>query len=167
MIEAQTDADQLIDVFMSLIERVPSADNLEVRVLDHFESAPTTDVWITSHVNARNIINFLDDHDEELFGHGHLEMSVYVRAQKGTLRLTEHKTVAWLAEAHALETEMTAWLGELKVPRLPDNKLVSVRNAQHYHYRPAGSRTRDKLATELYRQRLRKVDTLRPASTPR
>jgi hypothetical protein len=159
VIEAQTDADNLTDLFMGMIERVPSADNLEIRVLDHFEDAPVTDVWLTSRVNARSIIKFLDAHDEELFGNGHLEISIYVRAHKATLRMTEHKTVVWLAEGRALEQDVKTWLGELKVPAV--SELVTVSKGPHFHYRPAKSRDRKKLGEELYRQRLRKVDSVK------
>src|SRR5258706_10852598 len=105
VIEAQTDAADVIDLYMSLVEQLPSADNLEVRVLDHFEDAGVTDVWLTSRIDAKKILRFLDDHDEELFGNGHVELSVYVRAHRATLRLTEHKTIVWLAEERALEAE--------------------------------------------------------------
>jgi hypothetical protein len=161
VIEAQTDATRLTELFMGMIERLPSGDNLEVRVLDHFEDAPTTDVWLTSRVTSRKILAFLDDRDEELFGNGHLELSIYVRAHKATLKLTEHKTVVWLAEGHALEREVTGWLGELGVP--PVSELVTVSRGPHFHYRPANSRDRKKLGEELYRQRLRKVDSLKSA----
>ena len=162
VIEAQTDAPHLTDVFMGMIERLPSGDNLEVRVLDHFEDAPTTDVWLTSRVNAKKILRFLDDHDEELFGNGHLELSIYVRAHKATLRLTEHKTVVWLAEDRGLEREVEGWLGDLKVPHA--GELVTVSKGPHFHYRPAKSRDRKKLGEELYRQRLRKVDALKASA---
>ncbi len=162
VIEAQCTADKLVDVFLGLVERMPSADNLEVRVLDHFEPADTTDVWLTSRLNTRKVIALLDDHDE-LIEHGHVELSVYARAQHATLRLTEHKTVVWLSNDRALETDVVRWLGELGVPRV--DALVTVRDAAHFHYRPATSRTRDKLVTELYRQRLRKVDVLRSGPT--
>jgi hypothetical protein len=165
VIEAQTDADHLVDLFLGLVERLPAADNLEVRVLDHFEAAGTTDVWLTSRVNAKKILRFLDDHDDELFGNGHLELSVYVRAHKATLRLTEHKTVVWLADDRALEADLARWLRELDVPRV--DSLVTVYDAPHFHYRPANSRDRKKLATELYRQRLRKVDIVKPQLGPR
>jgi hypothetical protein len=161
VIEAQVEAPQLGELFMSMIERLPSADNLEIRVLDHFEDAAVTDVWLTSRVNARKIIGFLDAHDEELFGNGHLEISIYVRAQKATLRMTEHKTVVWLAEDRNLEAEVTGWLRELGVPRA--SELVTVSKGPHFHYRPAKSRDRKKLSEELYRQRLRKVDSVKSA----
>ncbi|HTR51343.1 MAG TPA: hypothetical protein VMJ10_11595 [Kofleriaceae bacterium] len=161
VIEAQTEADRLVDLFLGLIERLPAADNLEVRVLDHFEDAGATDVWLTSRVDARRILRFLDDHDEELVGNGHLELSVYVRRHKATLRLTEHKTVVWLAEQRALADDVKRWLGELAVPRV--DALVTVRDAPHFHFRPAKSRDRKKLGEELYRQRLRKVDVIRAA----
>lgn len=161
VIEAQTDADHLTDLFMGLIERLPSADNLEVRLQDHFDAAGRTDVWLTSRVDARWILRFLDDRDAELFGNGHLELSVYVRAQRATLRMTEHKTVVWLAGDRALEGDVVRWLGELGVPRV--DPLITVKDVPHFHYRPATSRNRDKLGDELYRQRLRRVDRVQSA----
>ena len=158
VIEAQATDDKLTDLFLGLLERLPSGDNLEVRVLDHFEEAGTTDVWLTSRVNTKKIIRFIDDHDVELIGNGHLELSIYVRAHNATLRLSEHKTVLWLAQQHALETEVIGWLKDLGVPRA--ESLVTVREGAHFHYRPAKSRDRKKLSDELYRQRLRKVDTV-------
>jgi hypothetical protein len=165
VLEAQTEADRLTDLFLGLIERLPSADNLEVRVLDHFEDAGTTDVWLTSRIDARKIIRFLDDHDTELIDNGHIELSVYVRSHKATLRLTEHKTVLWLAEERALEADVVRWLGELGVPRVAS--LATVRDAPHFHYRAAKSRDRKRLSEELYRQRLRKVDTIKKATAAR
>jgi hypothetical protein len=157
-IEAQTDAEHIVDLFLGLVERLPSADNLEIRLLDHFEDTGHTDVWLTSRVNAKKILRFLDDYDVELIGNGHVELSVYVRAHRATLRLTEHKTVVWIAEERALQAEVTGWLRELGVPRI--SPLVTIAGVPHFHYRPAKSRDRKKLADELYRQRLRKVDTV-------
>ena len=165
VIEAHTTADHLVDLFLGLIERLPAADNLEVRVLDHFEDAGSTDVWLTSRVNAKKVLRFLDDFDVELIHNGHVELSVYVRAHRATLRLTQHKTVVWLADAtpgeRTLEAEVLGWLRELEVPHVPG--LVGITAAAHYHYRAAKSRDRKKLSEELYRQRLRRVDVMRAA----
>ncbi len=158
VIEAQIADDKLTDLFLGLLERLPSGDNLEIRILDHFEDAGSTDIWLTSRVNSKKIIRFIDDHDVELIGNGHVELSIYVRSHKATLRLTEHKTVVWLAEEGALETEVTGWMQELGVPRA--DKLIAVREGAHFHYRPAKSRDRTKLSAELYRQRMRKVDSV-------
>lgn len=160
IVEAQTEASRLVDLFLGVIERLPSADNLEVRVLDHFEGAGATDVWLTSRVNAKKILAFLDDYDVELVGNGHVEISVYVRAHKATLRLTEHKTVVWIADDRGLEADVARWLGELEVPRV--DKLVRITSAPHFHFRAEKSRDRKKLGEELFRQRLRRVDTVRP-----
>ncbi|HEU0037235.1 MAG TPA: hypothetical protein VFQ53_41780 [Kofleriaceae bacterium] len=165
VVEAQTEAEHLTDLFMGMIERLPTADNLEIRVLDHFEDAGTTDVYLTSRVDAKKILRFLDDHDDELFGNGHLETSIYIRKHKATLRLTEHKTVVWLSEDRTLETEVAGWLKDLAVPRVPS--LVTITRTPHFHYRPAKSRDRNKLEEYLYRQRLRRVDTLRDGRSTR
>ena len=182
VVEAQTDAEHLTDLFLGMIERLPSADNLEVKLLEHFEEVGRADVWLTSRVDGKRILRFLDDYDTELLDNGHLELSIYVRAKQATLRLTEHKTVVWIANDRALEGEVARWLGELAVPRvdqpaLPSGSaaghgqaaaggaLVTVKDVPHYHYRAAGSRDRKKLADELYRQRLRRVDTVKPRAT--
>jgi hypothetical protein len=159
VIEAQTDDENLVDLFLGLIERLPSGDNLEIKLMDHFDDAGTTDVWLTSRVDSKRILRFLDDHDVELIGNGHLELSVYVRSQKATLKLTEHKTVVWIAEERALEAEVKTWMKELKVPHA--EALVTVRDGTHFHYRPAKSKDRKKLSDELYKQRLRKVDSVK------
>jgi len=163
VIEAQTTDDKLTELFMGVLERLPTGDNLEIRVLDHFEDAGVTDIWLTSRVNVKKIVRFLDDNDVELFGNGHLEISIYVRDEKATLKLSEHKTLLWLAEGRALESEVTGWLTELGVPRVPS--LSTVREGAHFHYRSAKSRDRKKLAEELYKQRLRKVDSVKKSAS--
>ena len=165
VIEAQTDAAHVIDAYLGLVERVPAADNLEVKLLPHFEDTGATDVYLTSRVNAQKILRFLDDYDEELFGNGHLELSVYVRSHKATLRLTEHKTIAWIADDRALAGDVVRWMKELEIPKV--DALPTVASVPHFHYRGAKSRGRKQLCDELYRQRLRRVGTVRPATGPR
>lgn len=158
VVEAQTTADQLTDTFLGLLEKLPSADNLEVRVLDHFDQGPQTDVWLTSRVDGKRILSFLDDHDVELIENGHVELSIYIRAHKATLRLTEHKTVVWLSDGDALRADVLRWMGELGLTAI--DPLVTVASGPHFHYRHAKSRDRLKLGEYLYRQRLRRVDKL-------
>jgi len=162
VLEAQTDAANLVDLFLGLIERLPAADNLEIRVLEHYDPAGPTDVWLTSRVDAKKILRFLDEHDRDLIENGHVEISVYLRADKATLRLTEHKTVVWLAEDNALAADVARWLGELAIPRV--ETLVTVANAPHFHVRPGKSRDRRKLADELFRERLRRVARIQPTT---
>lgn len=154
VVEAQPDDALVVDLFLGLVERLPQADNLEIRMQDHFEDTGKAEVWLTSRLDAKKILRLLDDHDEEL-GNGHLEVAVYVRALKGTLRLTEHKTVVWLAEGRGLADDIPRWLGELGVTRI--DGLVTVKDVPHFHYRPPGTRSRKKLGDELFRQRLRRV----------
>ncbi len=163
IVEAQVAGDKLIDTFLGMIERLPTADNLEIRVLDHFEDRGQTDVWLTSRVNAKKILSFLDDHDDELITNGHVQISIYIRKHKATLRLTEHKAVVWIAEERELAADVARWFKELAVPRI--DKLERITSVPHFHFRGAKSKDRKKLAEELFRQRLRRVDTLKTAVT--
>lgn len=162
VIEAQPDADHVVDLYLGLIERMPSADNLEIRILDHFEGGGATDVWLTSRIDGKKVIRFLDDHEDELIGNGHVELSVYLRAQRATLRLTEHKTVVWLSDEREHDAAVGRWLGELGVPTV--ETLITVADGPHFHYRHGKSRSRKALGDHLYRQRLRRVDKLKRPS---
>jgi hypothetical protein len=158
VVEAQTDREHVQDLFLGVLERLPSADNLEVRVLDHFEGATATEVWLTSRLDGRKILELLDDLDVELIENGHVELSVYIRKAKATLRLTEHKTVVWLSEGEELRADVLSWFTDLGVTQI--DPLVTITSVPHVHYRPAKSRERNKLLEHLYRQRLRRVDKL-------
>jgi hypothetical protein len=162
VVEAQTTHENLVDLFLGLIERLPSADNLEVKVLDHFPAAnpdapKKTDVWLTARANAKKILAFLDDYDRDLIDNGHVELGVYVRAQNATLRLTEHKTVVWVAETDALANDLAEWLRALDVPQV--TQMTRLASVPHFHYRGSKTRDRKKLGDELFKQRLRKVAT--------
>jgi hypothetical protein len=165
VIEAQTNHEHLVDLFLGMIERVPAADNLEVRVLDHFDDAGRTDVWLTSRTNGKKVLAFLDDYDTELIDNGHVELSVYIREKKATLRLTEHKTVVWLADDDSMQAEVTSWLRALEVP--PLESLVRVASVPHFHWRGPKTRARKKLGDELFKQRLRRVDKVALVTGPR
>lgn len=165
VIEAQTNHEHLVDLFLGMIERLPAADNLEVRVLDHFDEADRTDVWLTSRVNGKRILSFLDDYDTELIDNGHIELSVYLREKRATLRLTEHKTVVWLADDDSMASEVTSWLKALEVPAA--DALVRVASVPHFHWRGAKTRPRKKLGDELFKQRLRRVDKVAMVTGPR
>lgn len=163
VVEAQTTADKLTDLFLGVLERLPSADNLEVKVLDHFDGSSHTSVWLTSRVDGKRIISFLDDHDVDLMENGHVELSIYIRAKKATLRLTEHKTVVWLSDGDELRGDVMGWMAELGLSQIDplrsgSGPLVTVAAGPHFHFRGAKSRDRTKLEEYLYRQRLRRVD---------
>ncbi|MCX5748369.1 MAG: hypothetical protein NT062_38440 [Proteobacteria bacterium] len=167
MFEALVARAELTETFFGLVERLPGADNLEVKVLDHFPresgaAASKIDVWLTARVNAKKILAFLDDYDAELFGNGHLELGVYVRAKSATLRLTEHKTIVWIADDRTVDADVRRWFAEPELPELAT--LASVTSVPHLHYRPAKSRDHKKLGVELYKQRLRRVATEPPAA---
>lgn len=159
-VEAQVGAAQVVDVFLGLIEKLPAADNVEVRLMHHFDDAGRTEVWLSPRIGGRRALRFLDGYERDLIDNGGVEVAVYVRAEQSTLRLTEHKTILWLSRDRATEARTVAALRALGVRRLPS--LVTLASAPHFHYRPAAARDRATLARILEKQRMRCVDRLGP-----
>lgn len=161
VIEAQVAADQVVDLFLGLLERLPVVDNLELRLMHHFDEAEHTEVWLSPRIGGKRILRFLDAHERELIGSGAVELAVYARQEQSTLRLTEHKTVLFTSRELATSARTTKALLALGVR--PVASLVALAQVPHFHYRPGGSKDRAALGKYLEKQRMRLVDRLDPA----
>jgi hypothetical protein len=155
VVEAQLAGEHAIEGFLELVERLPVADNLELKIMDHHDGGGPTEVWLSPRLTVKKAIRFLDDHDVELLANGHVELSIYLRAEKSTLRLTDAKTIVWLSETPATADRFIGWLGELGVP--PATELVTLDDVAHFHYRSPRTSTRARLTRKLESMRLRKV----------
>jgi len=155
VIEAVVDGDRLAQVFLWLVEHLPAADNLEIRILDHHDGGGPSEVWLSPRLSPRRAIRFLDDHRADILENGHIELSIYLRRERSTLRLTEHKTVVWLSDDPETATQFTAWLAMLNVP--PVDALVTIGGIGHFHYRPPRSSSRERMTTRLAAMKLRRV----------
>ncbi len=160
LIEALADGPALDEVLLDLVERLPAADNVEVKVLDHHDAGGSTDVWLTPRMNVKKAITFLDEHDVELLHNGHVEVSIYLRAQRSTLRLGEHKTIGWLSEDTELTDRVIGWLQNAGLAER--ETLTTLADVAHFHWRPAATSARRRLLDHLKREGLRQVDSYRP-----
>jgi hypothetical protein len=158
VLEVQVGAAELGEVFLGWVEKLPYADNLEVRLLHHFEDHGTTEVWLTPRIGVKQIIRFLDAHDRELIDNGFVELAVYLRKEGSTLRLTEHKTLEWISVDPSTVARTEQTLKSLGVRRL--DELVRFSATPHFHVRQPGSKDRASLGKYLLKQRLRLVDRL-------
>lgn len=156
VIVAQLAGRELDELLMTVLERLPAADNIEVKISDHHDGAGTTEVWLSPRLDVKKAIHWLDDHDIEWLHNGHLELAIYLRKQRSTLRLTEHKTLAWVSDDAALTDQVAGWLGE-SLPAL--DAVTTLAQLGHCHWRPAATSARGRLIDRLRRQGLRKVDS--------
>ena len=160
LIEAIADGPALDEVLLDLVERLPAADNVEVKVLDHHDAGGSTDVWLTPRINVKKAITFLDEHDVELLHNGHVEVSIYLRAQRSTLRLGEHKTIGWLSEDAELTERVIGWLKHAGLAER--DAQTTLADVAHFHWRPAATQPRRRLLDHLKREGLRQVDSYKP-----
>jgi hypothetical protein len=161
-VEARVSGERLVEMYMQLVELLPAADNVEVRVTGQHDRVGRAEVWLTPRLDVRRAIRFLDDNDVELLGNGFVEVAVYLRKQKSTLRMTEHKTILWLSEEEAHADQFARWMIERGVPAR--DEIVELSSVDHYHWRPSKTKSRKKLIQHLHRARLRCVDTWEDAA---
>ena len=56
VLEAQLDGEAVTEAFLGLVEKLPVADNLEVRVMDHHDGGGATEVWLTPRIDVKKAI---------------------------------------------------------------------------------------------------------------
>lgn len=159
VIEAVVDGPRTDDVLLGLVEKLPAADNVEVRVMDHHDGGASIDVWLTPRIDAKKVIRLLDDEDIELLHNGHVEVSIYLRAQRSTLKLGEHKTIVWLSEDVALSDQLVSWLCAMGLEERAE--LPTIAQMGHFHWRPAATSPRKRLEDRLKKLGLRQVDSIK------
>lgn len=144
--------------FLDIVERLPAADNVEVRLAGHYDGTSPDEVWLTPRMrDLRRAVRFLDDFEGDLLHNGHVDVSVYVRAPRSTWRLTQHKTLVLLTDDPALAPRVAGWLDAAGLAPLA--ALATVAGAPHLHYRPAASSERGRLTNRLRKAGLRPVAT--------
>lgn len=149
------------EIFLDVIERLPTVDNIEVEVAEHLDPPGQRQVWLTPRLrDLRRAIRFLDDLEDELLASGHVDVAAYVRAPRSTWRLTQHKTLLWLSDDEALTERVAGWLARHDLPAL--EPLATVATGPHLHYRGPRSSPRGRLLDRLKKAGLRRIEL--PAS---
>jgi hypothetical protein len=161
VVEAAMSKISVHQLWLALVEQLPSADNVEVRLLPEFGNTNQTEVWLTPRIDIKKIIRFLDDHQADISDNGLIEASVYVRHLRGTLKLTSHKTLLWVGQ-HKNPDQVTAWFSNVGLTTLAQWRNPA--DIDHLHYRSAASSDRTRMTRRLKSMRLRLVDTLALAS---
>jgi hypothetical protein len=167
VLEAQAPGPAAIEAFLSVAERQPTLDNLEVRVLPHADAGgglQAAEVWLSPRATIKDILRLLDDNDRDLLHSGHVELSLYLRRERSTLRLTEHKSLVWLSADAASAGRIVDALAACELRQ--SAALRTWAEVPHVHYRPAGSRDLDGLRRRLRGMKLRELRAA-PASAPR
>ncbi len=161
VLEAVVAGEAARDVFLDVIERLPTIDNVEVDVATHADPVGDRQVWLTPRLkDTRRALRFLDDFEEDCLTSGHVDVAAYVRAPRSTWRLTQHKTLLWLSDDDALTERVVGWLAARGLA--PIDPLATVAAGPHLHYRGPRSSARPRLLARLKSAGLKRVDLAPP-----
>ncbi|MBP8807436.1 MAG: hypothetical protein KBG48_17505 [Kofleriaceae bacterium] len=156
VIEAVVAGAAVREVFLDVVERLPTIDNLEVEVADHLDPPGLRQVWLTPRLrDVRRAIRFLDDFEVDCLASGHVDVAAYVRTPRSTWRLTQHKTLLWLSDDAGLTDQVATWLARHGLEAV--DPLADVASGPHLHYRGERSSDRARLLDKLKRAGLRRV----------
>ncbi|HVJ20069.1 MAG TPA: hypothetical protein VM686_31865, partial [Polyangiaceae bacterium] len=152
------DGRRLWQVFRELFAALPSRDGLEVRLMHHWEDQENTQVFLAHpSLTSTQMLAFLDTNAVDLIDNGGVELGIYCRREQCTLRLTEHKTIAFYAKPQAYVADLARVVGALSL--IEREPLLSIAHrCAHFHYAPKSCTGRAQLVRRLEGARFRLVN---------
>lgn len=98
-IRAVVDGRHIFELWESLIDVLPSIDNLEVSWTIPLPGMDAGELWLTPRWSSRDELkSYLKSTRHLLFDNGWLDLAVYSRKEQTTLRLTSHKEIQFYSE---------------------------------------------------------------------
>lgn len=148
-VEVVVDRRRLLDTFFSLLRWLPSASAIEVRIRGHWDNTHKTGIWLSPDWDSHEVIlKYIDDRQPDLLMSGYVDIAIYCRPERATLRLTHHKTIVFLADNRTGVGRCVSKIQDLGFSPI-ESALMIGRGFCHYHYRLPNSHDRASLITEL------------------
>lgn len=148
-VEAVIERDELFDVFVELIKRLPSIKVFWIKIAADWEEQGREEFWTNEDLNTpESITSFLTNHHNDTIANGHVALTVYSDVGQTNLLIDTHKTIKVLTKSAAIQRKMASALKSLGYEQL--SKLYSLEyEYYHWHYRPARSKSRTRLIAAL------------------
>lgn len=128
------DGRRILEVFMKLIEILPSVDNLEISWSSGLLGAKLNEVWLSPPWGSRaELINFLKETRDSIFEHGNIELGVYSSKEHATLRLTEHKEIEFYCKNDLDLKKFEVFVESLKIKKATELFSLS-EGFSHFHF---------------------------------
>ena len=159
-VEVVVDRRRIENVFFQLVEMLPSASALEIRICGHWDDTRKTGIWLSPDWDSpKKVVSYLKRYKYDLLYNGFVEVSVYSRQEKSTLRLDDHKIIEFYSEHTRYLEDFVGNVEQLGFkPRAPF--LTIARGFHHFHYRPSNSLDRVALANALEADGFRFVESI-------
>ena len=150
-IEVVVERDRLFNAFVQLVKRLPSIKVFWIKIAEDWEDASREEIWTNEKLNTVELIaDFLKARWRDTVANGHVALTVYSSAGQTNLLIDTHKTLKILTKSATIQRKMSAGLRRLGFEQL--SKFHSLEYGYyHWHYRPAGSRSRTRLIAALKR----------------
>ena len=152
------DGRRLIESLTNIFDILPSKDGLEINIKEHWNDRNVTEIWIAGpEFTDGNILDFLLENDTNLICNGGVEVAIYSRKEKTTLRFTDHKIFRYYAEDIDFIGQFVKGVARLGYSEMKECRNI-LRRYHHYHYAPKGARTPAELKILLSSSHFKKVD---------
>jgi hypothetical protein len=150
------DQRQFFDAFKTLFTAIPARDTLEIRIGGHW-NAGTTEVWIAPpDIHDETLYKFLLSNTDRPLNNGHIEIGIYCREAKTTLRVTDHKTVAYFSDDKKY-LDIIPTIEDMRIQHL-DTAYSIDEGIHHCHYCWDEDLTVEQFKHFLTRHSFKKVD---------
>lgn len=149
--------ENLINVFLKIIDCLPSADGFWIYIKNYWENE-LTELWVAKHfTDSETIKNFLTKNSKNTLENGYLDIVVHSKQGETNLTLDDHKKI----QLHTKDEEVfKTFIGN--IIDLGYEQTRDLYNLEfgyhHFHYRLADSSTREEFKNMLIKNEFEFID---------
>ncbi len=161
VIDGRNFHEKVIKIFNTL----PSKDGFEIDIKNHWNNKDISEIWLADPTFKNDkILSYIFNNQDGLINNGGIEIAIYCRKEKATLRITDHKIVNFYAGDMTLIDTFEENLQKLGLSKLKKKRMLS-RKYHHYHYCPLESLSADSFKQQLESDNFKKVDEVNEKNT--
>lgn len=151
------DGRRVIEISQSIVNILPSKDGLEIQIKNHWNDQNVTEVWLAKpEFTGDAILQFLLTNEKDLISNGGVEIAVYSRKEKTTLRFTDHKIFRYYSKDKSYLDSFVKGVAMLEFSELQKGRNIA-HKYHHHHFTPKGAGTPEELKTKLSSLDFKKV----------
>ncbi|HEX6280074.1 MAG TPA: hypothetical protein VFZ49_08700 [Pyrinomonadaceae bacterium] len=148
-VEAVVERDRLFDVYMALVERLPSIRVFWIKLHEDWEEFGMEEIYASEDLNDVTCIrDFLKENWSDTVLNGHVTITTYADEGQTNLNISDHKMIVALTFDEEITKLCQSYFNELGLKQY--DPLLSISGGvHHWHYRSVSGRDRKDLVKLL------------------
>lgn len=148
-LEASVPGEKLVPTFLALVTALPAIRVVWTEITHEWDNEDKIRFYANESITTVDAIrDFLESHPRDIVGNGYVKFTAYSETGATNIVINDHKEIAVMTYDEGVWETARNVLATLGLPEVEDRRSIQY-GYYHWHYAPAGAKTRDALVNYL------------------